>query len=100
VLQPRRPLRAKIKDTRTAAAEDGTKRMTIDERIERLTERHEALTQSIELMHSDWQERWQAVAARSPASPNADCPIWKLDAGHALMAMGTVRSGRTILRSI
>jgi hypothetical protein len=27
--------------------------MTIDERIER----HEALTQSIELMHSDWQER-------------------------------------------
>jgi hypothetical protein len=37
--------------------------MTIDERIERLTERHEALTQSIELMHSDWQERWQAVTA-------------------------------------
>jgi hypothetical protein len=35
--------------------------MTVDERIERLTERHEALTQSIELMHSDWQERWKAV---------------------------------------
>jgi len=37
--------------------------MTIDEGIERLTDRHEALTQSIELMHSDWQERWQAVTA-------------------------------------
>lgn len=31
--------------------------MTIDERIERLTERHEALTQSIELMHHDIAER-------------------------------------------
>jgi len=31
--------------------------MTIDERLERLTERHEALTQSIELMHADWQEK-------------------------------------------
>jgi hypothetical protein len=37
--------------------------MTIDERIERLTGRHEALTRSIEFMHNDWQERWQAVAA-------------------------------------
>ncbi len=37
--------------------------MTIDQRLDRLTERHEALTQSIELMHRDWQERWTAVAA-------------------------------------
>jgi hypothetical protein len=37
--------------------------MTIDERLDRLTERHEALTQSIEFMHRDWQERWTAVAA-------------------------------------
>ena len=37
--------------------------MTIDERIERPTERHEALTQSIEISHSDWQQRWQAVTA-------------------------------------
>ena len=36
---------------------------TIDQRLERLTERHEALTQSIELMHRDWQERWTAVTA-------------------------------------
>jgi hypothetical protein len=31
--------------------------MTIDERLDRLTDRHEALTQSIELMHHDWQEK-------------------------------------------
>jgi hypothetical protein len=27
--------------------------MTIDERIERLTERHEALTQSVEMLHAE-----------------------------------------------
>jgi len=37
--------------------------MTIDERLDRLTERHEALTQSIELMHRDWEQRWQQIAA-------------------------------------
>ena len=26
--------------------------------LERLKERHEALTQSIELMHNDWEGRW------------------------------------------
>ncbi len=31
--------------------------MTIDERLDRLTERHEALTQSIELMMADNRER-------------------------------------------
>ena len=30
-----------------------------DRRINRLEERHEALTQSVELMHRDWQERQQ-----------------------------------------
>lgn len=44
--------------------------MTIDERLERLTERHEALAQTIELMIHDrrewqaqterWQEQWQS----------------------------------------
>jgi hypothetical protein len=29
--------------------------MTIDERLEKLTERHEALTQSVELLHRDVQ---------------------------------------------
>jgi hypothetical protein len=36
--------------------------MTIDERLEKLTERHEALTQSVELLHSmhrDNEERWE-----------------------------------------
>ena len=36
--------------------------MTIDERLERLTERHEALTQSVELlqvMQRDNEERWE-----------------------------------------
>jgi hypothetical protein len=42
--------------------------MTIDERLDRLTERHEALTQTVELMiheHREWEaktERWQAKA--------------------------------------
>jgi hypothetical protein len=34
--------------------------MTIDERLERLTQRHEALTQSVELMvhqQQEWQQR-------------------------------------------
>ena len=36
--------------------------MTIDERLERLAERHEALTQSVELlqvMQRDNEERWE-----------------------------------------
>ena len=38
--------------------------MTIDERLERLTERHEALTQSIELTHNDIAEMQQREAQR------------------------------------
>ncbi|MGC9948155.1 MAG: hypothetical protein ABSF64_17460 [Bryobacteraceae bacterium] len=38
--------------------------MTIDERLERLTERHEALTQSIELTHHDIEEMVKREAAR------------------------------------
>ncbi|HUK16107.1 MAG TPA: hypothetical protein VLW65_06810 [Bryobacteraceae bacterium] len=30
--------------------------MTIDERLDRLTERHEALTQSVEMLHRDIRE--------------------------------------------
>lgn len=40
--------------------------MTIDERLEKLTERHEALTQSVELMVAEnrardrkWEENWR-----------------------------------------
>ena len=40
--------------------------MTIDERLEKLTERHEALTQSVELMVAEnrardrkWDENWR-----------------------------------------
>ena len=49
--------------------------MTIDERLERLTERHEALTQSVELMHRDylpqirsraWQKQIIEWAGRRP----------------------------------
>jgi len=36
--------------------------MTIDERIEKLTERHEALTQSIELMVLENRERFGFIA--------------------------------------
>jgi hypothetical protein len=36
--------------------------MTIEERLERLTERHEALTQSIELMHRDFESRFGQIA--------------------------------------
>jgi len=38
--------------------------MTIDERLEKLTVRHEALTQSIELMHHDMAEMQQHEAER------------------------------------
>jgi hypothetical protein len=33
-------------------------RMTFEEKLEKLTERHEALTQSIELEHSLWNDRF------------------------------------------
>ena len=35
--------------------------MTIDERLEKLTERHEALTQSVELMQRDFQYRFDQI---------------------------------------
>lgn len=35
--------------------------MTIDERLEKLTERHEALTQSVELMQRDFQHRFDQI---------------------------------------
>ena len=38
--------------------------MTIDERLERLTERHEALTQTVELMVAENRERDRQVSAR------------------------------------
>jgi hypothetical protein len=38
--------------------------MTIDERLERLTERHEALTQSMELFQHDMAEMRAAAAER------------------------------------
>jgi hypothetical protein len=40
--------------------------MTIDERLDRLTERHEALTQSVELLvheQRDWWQKNQAMMA-------------------------------------
>jgi hypothetical protein len=44
--------------------------MTIDERLERLTERHEALAQSLELMQhiqaendTRWEARWTKITA-------------------------------------
>lgn len=36
--------------------------MTIDERLERLTERHEALTQTVELMTAENRERDKRLA--------------------------------------
>lgn len=38
--------------------------MTIDERLERLAERHEALAQSLELMQHMWEQRWTAAETR------------------------------------
>ena len=35
--------------------------MTIDERLEKLTERHEALAQHLELMQRHWEERHQRL---------------------------------------
>jgi len=37
--------------------------MTIDERLERLAERHEAMAQSMELMQQIWEQRWTQIAA-------------------------------------
>ena len=34
---------------------------SMDRRLDRLTERHESLTQSVELMHRDWEERWKKM---------------------------------------
>jgi len=42
--------------------------MTIDERLERLAERHEALTQSVELMIAENRERDAKAAAAVAAS--------------------------------
>jgi archaellum component FlaC len=39
--------------------------MTIDERLERLTERHEALTQSVELMALENKERDRRLAVEN-----------------------------------
>lgn len=39
--------------------------MTIDERLEKLTERHEALAQSMELTHRDIQDLLQTTKAHS-----------------------------------
>jgi hypothetical protein len=39
--------------------------VTIDERLERLAERHEALTQSLELLHLDTQENTKNIATLS-----------------------------------
>ena len=39
--------------------------MTIDERLDKLTERHEALTQSIELMMLDTRENTRNIATLS-----------------------------------
>jgi hypothetical protein len=35
--------------------------MTSDERVERLIERHEALTQTVELMQRDYQHRFEQI---------------------------------------
>ena len=37
--------------------------MTIDERLEKLTERHEALTQTVELMAAEGRETSQRISA-------------------------------------
>jgi hypothetical protein len=37
--------------------------MTFEERIERLTERHEALTQSVELLHAESVEHTKQIEA-------------------------------------
>ena len=40
-----------------------TETMTIDERLEKLTERHEALTQSVELMIAEGRETSSRISA-------------------------------------
>ena len=40
-----------------------TETMTIDERLEKLTERHEALTQTVELMAAEGRETSQRISA-------------------------------------
>jgi hypothetical protein len=46
--------------------------MTIDERLERLTERHEALTQSMELFQHDMAEMRAAAAEMRAAAAERD----------------------------
>jgi hypothetical protein len=42
--------------------------MTIDERLDRLTERHEALTQSVELLLRESQEQTRQIGALRDAT--------------------------------
>jgi hypothetical protein len=60
--------------------------VTVDERLDRLTERHEALMQSAELLLRESQEHTRQTGAcaklpppcfRSPNITNAASPAWK-----------------------
>ena len=46
-------------------AETGEVQMTLDERLERLTERHEALTQTVELMVAENRQATEKLAAEN-----------------------------------
>src|SRR5664279_1633311 len=46
-------------------AETGVIRMTLDERLERLTERHEALTQTVELMALENRQAAERMVAEN-----------------------------------
>jgi phage-related minor tail protein len=52
--------------------------MTIDERLDRLTERHEALTQSVELLLVETREMRGAQAAYEAAQGKTDEQIRKI----------------------
>ena len=53
--------------------------MTIDERIERLTERHEALTQSLELMRYDIDKHSQQIAVLAKVAEDCLASVKSLE---------------------
>jgi hypothetical protein len=62
--------------------------MTTDERLDRLTERHEALTQSLELLTGDVRELTTAVKILAREHGNLDSLVNEIAEGTARLFAG------------
>ena len=62
----------------------------VERALDRLTERHEALAQSMELAHLDWEERWKKVGGALGKIGGA----LERDASHSGARSGNRRAGR------